>query len=325
MYNIGTKLPRKIDLVQIEKGVEIYNTLLELKEIINDLQNANQYIINSEHIYLESVLGTNKKKLKIHDSWQKKFREDIFNDLVSGKITGIETIEDILVKLNNLDKNFNTVNNIVNDIEKIVEKVCEERAFNIVQNELERLEDSIEKHIDVVKEDILKELYASFNKNINDVNMRIGDLSGLHPYIGEALGENNKTVKDAINFLFQLIVDLNENVALVNSKHGDNRAQLINSYNKNVPDPEPVKVPYPFVIPQELGFIEGTNISDTLTEAQRTLHELQQLEDSVPEYDNSLSDEEQANENMNLMSIADQIKYRKTLNRIIDNGWEDEE
>lgn len=286
MSNIGITRPRKIDLVQIEKGIEIYNTLLELKQIVDALKSSSQNIISSEHIYLENI--SDKQKLKIHDSWQQEFRENIFNDLISGKISGVKTIEDILVKLNSLEKGYSNINGTITNIESIIRRICEEEAYNAVQTELAALQLTINDGIENAKLEILNELSESFNQNISEIKGTIGELSNLHPYIGDALGDNNKTVKDAINFLFQLIVDLNENINLVNNKHGDNRAQLVNSYNVELPDP--------FILPADLGKAATKKV------------------------------EKQDKENeMDLKSIADQIKYRKTLNKIMDDGWDGEE
>ena len=278
MNNFETR-PRKIDLKQIEKGIEIYNTLIDLKQIVENLQASNnQFIIDSHDIYLENTHIPNGHRLRISKNWKRDLEEEIFNQLVNGRLDEVKTFEDILIKLNILEKGYETIT----DIDAKIETVCKEESHDMVQKELEVLHAAITRGIEEARDEILGSLKESLSKDITDIRENtIGDLSGLNEYVLNALG-NNITVIDALNFLFQLVVDLNTNINSLNTSLGDSRAHLINSYN--------VELPEPFILPPNLGQI------------------------TTPRDDTE-----------DLKSIADQIKYRKTLNKITDNDWGGEE
>lgn len=302
---------RLIQLEQIEHGIELLNALNDLKIKVAQLGMATQYLTDSNEIHLtksvNTVSNTTEVKLTLDQEYIKELKEDIMDMILNvyeidedtnkptPKVYGV--VQDILHKLEIL-LNRETLYKKITDtltvsereqVEYIVQtKMAEEIAKSMIdlQTELQRF---VNQQIKDAKDELNNTIDA-LRSDLNTVDAKIGTLNNLHPYLVEAVGENHLTVKDVINLLFQIIIDLNNNIVSLNNSQGT-QVDLVNTYNVELPDdygegkvenPGEVSTIDTFSLKSDLGSISTTN------------------DESVQEFN----------------SIADEILYRKNLNSL---------
>lgn len=304
---------RLIQLEQIEHGTEILELIKILETKIDELGKANQYITNSRYIYAEksTINKINQIKLVLNEEYIKQLKEEIVDTILNiyneeknpPEPVCFGVIQDILLKLEIL-LNRETLYKKITDgltirekteLNEIIQIKLDEEIARITIDLKMDLQDFILEQVKAA-EDRINTAISTIDEKVNNTNIRIGELNGLHPFIKEALGVN-LTVKDAINFLFQLNIDMYKNIKKINNALGDNKVDLENSYNKDLPNS--------FILPADLS--EGENELGEVSENLKLLNELQTVDNTTE------------NEEDNFGSIAEMIKYRKTLNNL-DGG-----
>ena len=296
---------------QIEHGIELLDALNALKIKVAQLGMATQYLTDSNEIHLtksvNTVSNTTEVKLTLDQEYIKELKEDIMDMILNvyeidedtnkptPKVYGV--VQDILHKLEIL-LNRETLYKKITDtltvsereqVEYIVQtKMAEEIAKSMIdlQTELQRF---VNQQIKDAKDELNNTIDA-LRSDLNTVDAKIGTLNNLHPYLVEAVGENHLTVKDVINLLFQIIIDLNNNIVSLNNSQGT-QVDLVNTYNVELPNdygegkvenPGEVSAIDTFSLRSDLGSVSTTN------------------DEPVQEFN----------------SIADEILYRKNLNSL---------
>ena len=266
-----------VNLAQIEGGVELLEKLKELQSLVNQID-LSKYRLKDQYITELDLSPTVTKS--------------IFNDIINSILNtsgSIKTLDDILLDMQNIKIILDTCKKYDDplsdgEIKSISEHIIIELT-KIVQYQLEEEKRYYDERIN----NMLSEVDIKINEvtEINDkIIFRLGDMNELHPFLIEALGPNN-TVTDAINFLFQMIID--------SKSYGEDLPENIsNTVYPNRYEGERIEygeLPKVFDLPQDMG--EVGRYSKT--------EDIEELEDN------------------DFGSISERIMYRKTMKKIDKN------
>lgn len=266
-----------VNLAQIEGGVELLEKLKELQSLVNQID-LSKYRLKDQYITELDLSPTVTKS--------------IFNDIINSILNtsgSIKTLDDILLDMQNIKIILDTCKKYDDplsdgEIKSISEHIIIELT-KIVQYQLEEEKRYYDERIN----NMLSEVDIKINEvtEINDkIIFRLGDMNELHPFLIEALGPNN-TVTDAINFLFQMIID--------SKSYGEDLPENIsNTVYPNRYEGERIEygeLPKIFDLPQDMG--EVGRYSKT--------EDIEELEDN------------------DFGSISERIMYRKTMKKIDKN------
>lgn len=266
-----------VNLAQIEGGVELLEKLKELQSLVEQID-LSKYRLKDQYITELDLSPTVTKS--------------IFNDIINSILNtsgSIKTLDDILLDMQNIKIILDTCKKYDDplsdgEIKSISEHIIIELT-KIVQYQLEEEKRYYDERIN----NMLSEVDIKINEvtEINDkIIFRLGDMNELHPFLIEALGPNN-TVTDAINFLFQMIID--------SKSYGEDLPENIsNTVYPNRYEGERIEygeLPKVFDLPQDMG--EVGRYSKT--------EDIEELEDN------------------DFGSISERIMYRKTMKKIDKN------
>ena len=266
-----------VNLAQIEGGFELLERVKELQNLVNQID-LSKYRLK-EHYITESDLSPTVTK-------------NIFNDILNSILNSsgsIKTLDDILLDMQNIKIILDTCKKYDDplsdgEIESISEHIIIELT-KIVQYQLEEEKKYYNERIN----DVLSDIDIKINeviKNNDRISFQMGDMNELHPFLLEALGPNN-TVTDAINFLFQMIID--------SKSYGEDLPENIS--NMSYPsryEGERVEygdLPKVFTMPEDMGEVGRYSKTD----------DIEELEDN------------------DFGSISERIMYRKTMRKIDKN------
>ena len=279
-----------IHLSQIQDGMK----LLELLEKVNNhlaSHSAYQHILNSEEIMVKSVPNSNNIYLNINTDYVKTLTDDIVNIILNktnedtGEPIAFGVIQDILHKLQTLITLYDNCKKVTDGLTDSelsdIRNVVELRVAELNGELAVTLREEIKVLIDNAKVELNAEIdrrISEFSTEINAVDLKVGDLDGLHPFALELLGPN-RTVKDALNLVVQIVADFNENINRINDALGADKVDLVNSHQGVYPKP--------FTIAKDFGDVSGHT-------KQENKFELGNIADSIKYRKtlNNLSDEE---------------------------------
>lgn len=266
-----------VNLAQIEGGVELLNTLRELQSIVNQID-LTKYRLKDQYIR--------------EDDLSPEIVKGIFNDVIDSILNSsgsIKTLDDLLLDIQNIKIILDTCKKYDEplsdgEIESITEFIIV-KITKIIQQQLEEDKNYYDERLNILLEEV--DIKINEVTKINDkISFQLGDLDYLHPFLLEALGPNS-TVTDAINFLFQMIID--------SKSYGED---LPTDFSNNVyPSKyegeriEYGELPKVFNLPQEMGEVGRYAESETIDDL----------------------------ENNDFGSISEKIMYRKTLKKINKN------
>lgn len=294
-----------IHLSQIEQGTYLLEEVDKLKKLFSQFSEKHQYITNSgEIIVTPKPTDENVLYLTINPEYISELKQEIFdmilneyNDQGEPKILGLvqnilKDIQDIKIDLRS---HYQHIEDGLTEAQRLeLEAYVKQYVSEQLYYDLNILETKLRKELDEKIELVKKELNSRIDETKEDINVvksDVGNLKNLHEFLKEALNPN-VTVKDGMNFLFQLIMDLNTNIIRVNDQLGTNKAPLVNSYVKPLPK---------------------NTLFNTLNNG-----DLIDRHNMLPDNSN-VGNVNSRNDDLNFKSISDEIKYRKTFMHLNDN------